>query len=70
MAAPRAQQVMKEQVLIRPARYEGYHRDLIAILNAAIKAVGDGANAPKRQRDIAEGIKAKASRMKSSEEEA
>lgn len=67
MAAPRAQQVIQEQVMIRSARYEGYHKDLISILNDALRTVSDGAHAAKRQRDIAEAIKAKASRMRAHE---
>lgn len=67
MAAPRAQQVIQEQVLVRAARYEGYHKDLVTILNDALRSVADGASAPKRQRDIAEAIKAKATRIKSGE---
>lgn len=69
MAAPRAQQVIQEQVLIRPVRYEGYHKDLIAILNDALRAVGDGTGTTKRRGEIAEAIRAKASQVPSKGED-
>jgi hypothetical protein len=67
MAAPRAQQVVQEKVLIRPDRYAGYHRDLIAILNEALRASGEGVGAAKRRKDLADVIRAKASQIPSEE---
>lgn len=63
MAPPRAQQVIQEQVLIRPERYGDYHRDLITILNEAIRGIADGSGATKRRKDISDAIRAKASQM-------
>jgi hypothetical protein len=65
-AAPRAQQVLREQIAIRPARYPDYHKDLIGILNDAIRAIGDSAEKGKRRRDLSEAIKAKASQLPTS----
>lgn len=62
-SVPRAQQVLTSQVAIRPERYPGYHKDLIEILNAALRAIGDSAEKTKRRRDLAEAIKAKASQL-------
>ena len=68
MAAPRAQQVIHDQVLIRPDRYPGYHADLISLINNALSALGDGASAPKRRKDLADAVRAKASQMPSTKE--
>lgn len=62
-AAPRAQQVLREQIAIRPDRYDGYHKDLIEILNGTLRAIADSTEKGRRRRDLAEAIKAKASRM-------
>jgi hypothetical protein len=62
-AVPRAQQVLREQIAIRPDRYSGYHKDLIEILNDALRSVGDSTEKSKRRRDLAEAIKAKASQL-------
>lgn len=66
-AAPRAQQVLQEQIAIRPDRYDGYHKDLIDILNAALRAIGDSAEKSRRRRDLTDAINAKASRMSATE---
>jgi hypothetical protein len=63
MAEPRVLQVLREQVLIRPERYTGYHRDLLEVLNSAMKAVSDGDNGSKRQKELANEVRAKASRL-------
>lgn len=65
-AAPRAQQVLREQISIRPERYPGYHKDLIEILNDLIRSIGDSAEKSKRRRDVTDAIKAKASQMPAS----
>ncbi len=62
-AAPRAQKVLREQIHITPARYDGYHKDLIEILNGALRAIADSTEKGRRRRDLADAIKAKASRM-------
>lgn len=66
-AAPRAQQVLREQIAIRPDRYAGYHKDLIEILNDALRSIGDSTEKSKRRRDLAEAIKAKASQLPTTE---
>lgn len=67
MAAPRAQQVLREQIEVVPERYAGYHKDLIEILNDALRSIGDSTERTKRRRDLVEAIKAKASRLPTSE---
>jgi hypothetical protein len=62
-SVPRAQQVLKDQIGIRPERYAGYHKDLIEILNDALRAIGDSADKTKRRKALADAIKAKASRL-------
>jgi hypothetical protein len=69
MPIPRAQQVVQEQVLIRPVRYSGYHKDLIMILNEALRNSGEGAGMAKRRKELADAIRAKASQMPSTEED-
>lgn len=64
---PRAKQVLMSQVAVRPERYPSYHKDLIEILNAAIRAISDSAEKNKRRRDLADAIKAKASQIPSTE---
>lgn len=64
-SAPRAQQVLKDQIAIRPMRYAGYHKDLIEILIDALRSVGDGTDRAKRRRLLTDAIKAKASRLAS-----
>lgn len=64
---PRAQQVLTGQVSMRPERYPGYHKDLVEILNAALRAIGNSAEKTKRRRDFAEAIKAKASQLPTAE---
>ena len=64
-SAPRAQQVLRDQIGIRPERYPGYHKDLIEILNDALRTVGDSTDKSKRRRLLADAIKAKASRLSS-----
>lgn len=66
-SVPRAQQVLISQVAVRPERYPGYHKDLIEILNAALRAISDSAEKNKRRRDLADAIKAKASQIPSTE---
>lgn len=61
MAAPRPVQVIKDNIGLRPERYDGYHADLVSLLNDALTAVGDGAGATQRRRDLVDAIKAKAS---------
>jgi len=63
MAQNRAQQVVQEQVLIRPERYPGYHKDLVIILNDALRSAGEGTGSPKRRKELAEVVRAKASQM-------
>jgi hypothetical protein len=48
---------------MRAERYPGYHKDLVEILNGALRAIGDSAEKTKRRRDLAEAIKAKASQL-------
>lgn len=67
MAAPRALQVIKDNVTLRPYRYDGYHADILGLLNDALTAAGDGLSATQRRRDLAEAIKAKASTIGSIE---
>ena len=62
-SAPRAQQVLKDQIAIRPERYPGYHRDLIDVLNDALRSVADSTEKGRRRRDLGEAIKAKATQM-------
>lgn len=66
-AAPRAQQVLREQIAIRPSRYAGYHKDLVEILNDALRAVSDSTEKTKRRRDLTDAIKAKASQLPTAE---
>lgn len=63
-AAPRAQQVLQQQIALLPERYAGYHRDLIDVLNGALRAVGDAGDRTRRRRELSEAIKAKASQIK------
>ena len=42
MAAPRALQVIKDNVILRPDRYADYHTDLVGLLSDALTAAGDG----------------------------
>jgi len=63
MAAPRALQVIKENVVLRPDRYADYHSDLIGLLNDALTAAGDGLSRTQRRRDLGDNIKAKASQI-------
>lgn len=67
-AAPRPQQVLREQIEILPDRYTGYHKDLIGILNDALRSVGDGTEKSKRRRELIQAINAKASQLPTSEE--
>ena len=55
--------MIQEQVLIRPERYAGYQKDLIGILHGALLSVAEGASTTKRRKDLADAIKAKASRL-------
>lgn len=61
MAAPRAIQVIKDNVGLRPERYDGYQADLVSLLGDALTAAGDGASTTQRRRDLTDAIKAKAS---------
>ena len=63
MAAPRALQVIKENVILRPDRYADYHTDLVVLLSDALTAAGDGLSAAQRRRDLADAVKAKASQI-------
>ena len=63
MAQNRAQQVVQEQVLIRPERYAGYHKDLIMILNDSLRSASEGTSPARRRRELAEAVRAKASQM-------
>jgi hypothetical protein len=67
MAAPRAQQVIKEQIALRPERYPKYHKDLIELLNEELREIGDGASAANRRKKLGDAIKAKASQIPLSE---
>lgn len=69
MSAPRAQQVMREQIGRLPERYGVYHKDLIEILNEELRAIGDGTDKSKRRTKLVEAIKAKASQMPGPEAE-
>ena len=60
MAAPRAIQVIKDSVGLRPERYDGYHVDLVNMLVDALTAAGDGLSTTQRRRDLTDAIKAKA----------
>lgn len=66
MAAPRALQVIKDNVILRPDRYANYHTDLVGLLSDALTAAGDGLSATQRRRDLADAVKAKASQIGSS----
>lgn len=63
MAAPRALQVIKENVILRPDRYVDYHTDLVGLLVEALTAAGDGLSDTQRRRDLADAVKAKASQI-------
>jgi len=63
---PRAQQVLKEQIVLRAERYPGYYKDLMELLNDNLRAIADSTDRSKRRRDLLEGIKAKASQIPSS----
>ena len=63
MAAPRALQVIRENVIMRPERYANYHTDVVELLVAALTAAGDGLSTTQRRRDLSEAIKAKASQI-------
>lgn len=67
-SAPRAQQVLRDQIGIRPDRYSGYHKDLLEILNDALRSVSDSTDKSKRRRLLADAIKAKASQLSSAED--
>jgi hypothetical protein len=66
LAAPRALQVTKENVTLRPERYDGYHADLVELLSDALTAAGDGLSKIQRRRDLTDAVKAKASTIGSS----
>jgi hypothetical protein len=61
LAAPRALQVIKDNVTLRPERYDGYHADLVGLLSDALTSAGDGLSTTQRRRDLADAVKAKAS---------
>jgi hypothetical protein len=63
MAAPRALEVIRENVILRPERYSRYHTDLVGLLVDALTAAGDGLSTTQRRRDLAEAVKAKASQI-------
>jgi|LakMenEpi03Aug12_release.lakeMendotaPanAssembly.Ray.scaffolds.fasta_scaffold374583_2 hypothetical protein len=63
MSAPRALQVLQENVKLRPTRYPDYHADLVLLLREALTAVGDGLSATQRRRDLADAVTAKASQI-------
>lgn len=63
MSAPRALQVLKDNVMLRPTRYPAYHTDLVGLLRDALTAAGDGLSATQRRRDLADAVKAKASQI-------
>lgn len=69
MSAPRAQQVLRDQIGRLPERYGVYHKDLIEILNEELRAIGDGTEKSKRRKSLIEAIKAKASQIPSPESE-
>lgn len=63
MSSPRALQVLKDNVRLRPNRYPDYHTDLVILLRDALAAAGDGLSATQRRRDLADSVKAKASQI-------
>lgn len=67
MSAPRAQQVLRDQIGRVPERYGVYHKDLIEILNEELRAIGDGTEKSKRRKALVDAIKAKATQIPSSE---
>ena len=63
MAAPRALQVIKENVNFRPDRYADYRTDLVNLLNDALTGAGGGLSATQRRQELSEAVKAKASQI-------
>ncbi|MFM7270340.1 MAG: hypothetical protein ACKO2C_01735 [Actinomycetes bacterium] len=61
MAVSSPQEVLKDQIFSQPKRYEGYHEDLVEILQSALTAVKalDETPAARRAR-LGEVIRAKA----------
>jgi hypothetical protein len=67
VSVPRAQQVLRDQIALRPERYTSYHKDLIEILNDELRAIADSVERPRRRKNLVDAIKAKATQIPATE---